>query len=235
MMPTIEDPLRGKIAGKEALTSFFRSFHPWLREHQAHSERVATIQGQEEGKHREVIESLLSLNLGEKAIKLPIATVGEHDKTTGKLVNVRIYHSTWLLYQSHRIRPPLLPENPNIHLPPAVARYQSALAKGDLSAMIDAFDAENAYVREPSGGDYVFARRDGLEKFYGFLFSFGGGAELEHCCVTQDGVNCAIEYNIVRLGRFVVEKQAGIAVYQQGDTGRLVAARIYDDFEPPSI
>ena len=39
----------------------------------------------------------------------------------------------------------------------------------------------------------------------------------------------AIEFNAVRFGSHAVQPQAGVAVYERGTSGRLRAARIYDD------
>jgi len=46
-------------------------------------------------------------------------------------------------------------------------------------------------------------------------------------------VACALEYNVVRWGRHKLTPQAGLAGYQRGVSGRLAAARIYDDVDPP--
>jgi hypothetical protein len=56
---------------------------------------------------------------------------------------------------------------------------------------------------------------------------------LQHCAVIDDKRSCALEYNVVRWGRTELPPQAGVAVYVRGQTGKLVAARIYDDVEPP--
>jgi hypothetical protein len=61
----------------------------------------------------------------------------------------------------------------------------------------------------------------------------GGGIDLQYCAVTDDGVRCALEYNLVRWGRYDVPPQAGLGVYERGPDGLLVAARIYDDIESP--
>ena len=62
----------------------------------------------------------------------------------------------------------------------------------------------------------------------------GSGVELERCALTDDGRACALEYNVVAWGGTPVPPQAGLAVYVRGDDGRLTAARIYDDAEPPA-
>jgi hypothetical protein len=43
----------------------------------------------------------------------------------------------------------------------------------------------------------------------------------------------ALEYNVVRWGKTELPPQAGLAVYVQRQSGKLVAACIYDDIEPP--
>ncbi len=45
--------------------------------------------------------------------------------------------------------------------------------------------------------------------------------------------SCALEYNVIRWGRTDLPPEAGIAVYVRGTTGKLAAARIYDDADPP--
>ncbi|MHB8487944.1 MAG: hypothetical protein ACYDCS_00845 [Candidatus Dormibacteria bacterium] len=63
----------------------------------------------------------------------------------------------------------------------------------------------------------------------------GAGISLEHCSLTDDGVAVALEYNCGLWGRTPIPLQAGVAVYKRGTTGRLAAARIYDDVAPPGI
>jgi hypothetical protein len=61
----------------------------------------------------------------------------------------------------------------------------------------------------------------------------GGGIPLEHWAVTDDGRSCALEYNVLRWGRTELAPHAGLAVYVRGSNGKLAAARIYDDVDPP--
>jgi hypothetical protein len=72
-----------------------------------------------------------------------------------------------------------------------------------------------------------------LRALYGRFFANGGGIDLEHCALADDGRSCALEYNLVSWGRTSLPPQAGLAVYVRGDDGRLEAARIYDDADPP--
>jgi hypothetical protein len=60
-----------------------------------------------------------------------------------------------------------------------------------------------------------------------------GGIPLEHAAAVDDGTACALEYTLVRWGRTELPPQAGVAVYERDADGRIRAARIYDDVDPP--
>lgn len=113
-----------------------------------------------------------------------------------------------------------------------MAEYQRALAAGDVDAIVAAFEPDG-YVREPAGGQYIHRGSDGLRAFYERLFSNGGGIALETCALVDDGRACALEYNVVRWGRTQLPPQAGVAVYVRGQSGKLAAARVYDDADQP--
>ena len=113
-----------------------------------------------------------------------------------------------------------------------MAEYQRALSAGDVDAIVAAFEPDG-YAREPAGGEYVHRGRDRLRTHYELLFSNGGGIPLEHCATIDDGRSCALEYNVVRWGETELPPQAGVAVYERGSGGKLAAARIYDDVDPP--
>jgi hypothetical protein len=51
--------------------------------------------------------------------------------------------------------------------------------------------------------------------------------------VTDDGTRVALEFNAVAWGGQQMPPQAGVAVYERGRSGRLAAARVYDDVDPP--
>ena len=143
-----------------------------------------------------------------------------------------MYYSTWPLTGGHAIRPPMLQPDPEVHEGDVVGEYQRALAAGDVDGVVAAFEP-GAYVREPAGGRHVHRGTDELHALFTRFFSNGGGIPLEHCTVTDDGRSCALEYNVVAWGRTQLPPEAGIAVYVRGDSGKLAAARIYDDTDPP--
>jgi hypothetical protein len=91
----------------------------------------------------------------------------------------------------------------------------------------------DAYARQPSGGPYIHPGTEGLRAFYEHMFSNEGGVGLEHCAMVDTGAACALEYNVVRWGKTELAPEAGVAVYARGQSGRLSAARIYDDVDPP--
>ena len=48
-----------------------------------------------------------------------------------------------------------------------------------------------------------------------------------------DEHSCVLEYNVVAWGSARLLPQAGAAVYDHGDHGKIAAVRVYDDVEPP--
>ena len=47
----------------------------------------------------------------------------------------------------------------------------------------------------------------------------------------DDGRTCAFEYTLTKMNGRPVAPQAGLAVYERGDSGLLRALRVYDDLE----
>jgi hypothetical protein len=228
--PRLNDPRVGHVEGARALRALASGTADWLRERDAVVENVALTRT----RTRTVEEVVLHLlSEGEARVELPVAVVADRnpDRT---LKTIRVYHSLWPLTGGHRVREPLLPRDPNIVVPGVVGEYQRALAAGDLEGVLATYE-EDAYAREPSGGEYVYRGKEKLREFYSALFANGGGIPLEHCTITDDGVRCAVEYNCVRWGVTELPPQAGVAVYERGESGRLAGGRIYDDVEPPAV
>jgi SnoaL-like domain len=163
-------------------------------------------------------------------LEVPVAIVG--DKTDGQIDELRIYYSSWPLTGRHANRPPLLQPDPELRESDVVAEHQRALSVGDVDAIVAAFEPDG-YAREPAGGQYIHRGTDGLRAFYELLFSNDGGIPLEHCALIDDERACALEYNVVRWGKTELPPEAGVAVYVRGQSGKLAAARIYDDANPP--
>jgi hypothetical protein len=225
--PELHHPVRGRFKGAGAFERFVSDTNAWLAERKVTVEDVDLIVTD----HRTVEEVVLHLDGDAGRVELPVAIAADRD-TDARLIELRIYFSTWPLTGGHAVRPPLLQPEPTVHEADVVGEYQRALAAGDADAVLATFEAD-AYVREPAGGQYVHRGRDELRALYELFFSHGGGIPLEHCTATDDGRACALEYNVVRWGQTELPPEAGIAVYVRGQSGKLAAARIYDDSDPP--
>src|SRR5215213_1216100 len=228
--PVLDDPRVGYVEGTRELRASASGTADWLRERDAVIENVALTRTPS----RTVEEVVLNLLADDgRRVELPVAVVSDRnpDRT---LKVIRVYHSTWPLTGEHRVRPPLLPADPNLNVEGTPGDYQRALAEGNLQGIVATFEPEG-YAREPSGAAYLHRGVEGLRTLYEHLFANGGGIGLEHCTLTDDGARCAIEYNCVRWGVTDIPPQAGVAVYERGSGGLLAAARIYDDVESPAV
>jgi hypothetical protein len=225
--PELHHPVRGRIKGVAAFERFVSELRTWLAERSGAAEDVDFVLTPGCG----IEELTLHLDSDNGRVELPVAIASDHDKR-GRIVEQRIYFSSWPLTGGHAIRPPVLQPLPGLDEPDLVGEYQRALAAGDTDAVIAAFEPD-ASVREPGGRAYTHHGADELRALYERFFSNGGGIPLEHCAVTDDGHACALEYNVVAWGRTRLPPQAGLAVYVRGDSGRLATARIYDDADPP--
>jgi hypothetical protein len=223
--PAVDDPRHGHVEGREAFVEYVVAMREWFVDGTAGVAEPIRVTRTPERRVEEV-----SVKLRGDHPELPVAVVADLAED-GRLRAIRVYHSLWPLTGAHRVRSPLLPRDPSIELEGAPADYQRALAAGDAEAVVAAFESDGV-VREPSGGPYTY-RGEAHRKIYDLMFASGGGIPLEFCTVTDDGVACAIEFNAVRWGKDQIPPQAGVAVYERGDTGRLAAARIYDDVTPP--
>ena len=223
--PLLDDPLAGHVAGALELQRFAAEKRAWLEARAARLEPLRTTRNEQ----RTVVENLLHLTLPDAAaVSLPVAVVGARARGSGGwLTAIRVYHSLWPLIGAHRVRPALLPPDPAQHVAGIVMDYQRALAAGDPVAIVNTFEPDG-YFREPAGGEYIYQGTARLREFMTQILS-AGGITLEHCTVTDDGVACALEFNAVAFGEKPLTPQAGVAVYERGPSGRLHAARIYDD------
>lgn len=226
-VPELHHPVRGRVKGVRAFTTYVSDTNAWLSETNAWIEHVELLVA---GRHSSG-EAVLHLDGASGQVELPVAVVTER-QPGGRIDELRMYYSSWPLTGRHANRPPLLQPDPELRESDVVADYQRALSAGDADAIVAAFEADG-YAREPAGGPYVHRGPDGLRAFYEHLFSNDGGIPLEHCALIDDERACALEYNVVRWGKTALPPEAGVAVYVRGPSGKLVAARIYDDVDPP--
>jgi hypothetical protein len=222
----VYDPRAGEIRGHRQLRRFVSQNQSWLASRHARIETVASTSAG----GRAVVELLAHLAHDGQDLAWPVAVVAESPDDLS--VVFRTYCSQWPVDGRRHLRPPILPSG---HTDPGdvVGRYQAALEAGDAEAVVDTF-ALDGYFREPIGPHKTHRGSAELRSFFTGRFSAGGGIGQQHCAVTDDGVRCALEYNVVRWGSHDLPPQAGLGVYERGPDGLLAAARVYDDVEPPA-
>lgn len=223
----IDDPGAGRIEGRDALRAYGQSSAAWLADRRGRGRlRVSTI-----GPTRVVGEYELDLTQDGRTLTLPVAVVAEPG-ADARRIWIRIYHSQWPLLGHHVLRPPLLTVDPMARESDVVGEYQTALGLGDAARCVATFEPDGCF-REPAGDEFRVCGTADLTEFYTRFFSAGGGIVLEHCTATEDGVRTALEFNAIRWGGVALPPQAGVAVYERGATGRIAAARVYDDVQGP--
>ena len=225
--PELHHPVRGRVRGVRAFEAFVEVTRSWFEHTDASVEQIDRIITEDRG----VEEVVLHVESETRQAALPMAIVADR-RPDGRIDELRIYYSTWPVNGRHTHRPPVLQPDAELSAPDVVGEYQRALAAGDVDAILAAFEPDG-YAREPADVRYVHRGHEGLREFYEWLCSNDGGIPLEHCAVTHDRRACALEYNVLRWGKTELQPQAGIAVYVRGESGKLAAARIYDDVDPP--
>lgn len=225
--PELHHPVRGRIKGARAFEVFVTETNAWLTQSNVSVQDVEHVVTERRGFE----EVVLHLDGETGRVDLPVALVADR-QTNGRIDELRMYFSSWPLTGRHVNRPPLLQPDPQLRESDVVGEYQRALSAGDVDAIVAAFEPDG-YAREPAGGQHIHRGPDGLRAFYELLFSNDGGIPLEHCALIDDKRVCGLEYNVVRWGRTELPPEAGVAVYVRGQSGKLAAARIYDDVNPP--
>ena len=220
---TVDDPIFGRTGGMPALARYLEEVSVWLTKREGAFEKVAfTI-----GSDRDVAEGTLSLTFEGRRVSVPVAVVGERRRE--REIELRLYYSTKPINGTHAVRSPLLPQDDEVAVPPPVAAHLAALAKGDVAGVVASFEA-GATLRDSTGTTHL--KDDGtLEGYYARLLRATGGVDVLKGARADDGRTCALEYTVVRVHGKTVVPQAGLAVYERGDSGLLRTVRIYEDVE----
>jgi len=225
---TVDDPIFGRTNGMPALGRYLEEVAAWLGKHDAKFDKVAFTMGSD----RDVTEGMLGLTFEGRAVSVPVAIVAERRKE--REVEVRLYYSTKPINGTHAVRSPLLPQDDEIPVPPPVSAHLGALARGDVAGIVASFEVGGT-VRDPAGESYKRDDDGGtLKAFYQRLLTAPGttgGVEVLNGGRADDGSTCALEYTIVKVHGKGVPPQAGLAVYERGESGLLRAARVYEDVE----
>lgn len=221
----VHDPRAGEVTGHRELRRFVATNQEWLRARHA---RIETVSSTADGSCA-AVELLARLEISGTAVAWPVAVVAE--ATDRYSLDLRTYCSQVVVDGRRHRRAPLL--GPGA-VPPdgVVGRYLAGLEAGDVDEVVATF-AEDGYLREAVGEPDVHRGEDGLRSFYSRLLGTGDGVALECCQATDDGVRCVVEYNDVST-RGEWPPQAGLAVFERADDGRIAAVRCYDDIERPA-
>jgi ketosteroid isomerase-like protein len=220
----VYDPREGEVRGHRRLQQFISRSQAMLARRHAVVDIVATtVAG-----GRAVMELLAHLDGDGDDQRVPWAAAVVAESRDDRSVVFRSYFSRWPLDRQHHVRPPLLSPG-RAEAGDVVGRYLAALQAGDAEAVVSTFEPDG-YYREPDGPGATHRGTAELRSFFAAQLP-ASGVGLEQCAVTDDGVRCALEYNILRWGDHVLAPQAGLGVYERGPDGLLAAARVYDDAE----
>ena len=220
--PSIDDPFAGAVRGDAALDAFVAERHAWLAARAARCRPAQPRARAAAPSSRRCCTFTTRAATSNYRSRSSVTT-----RPTGGCARCASIILFWPLEGHHRVRPPLLRRDPAALTTGAVAEYQRALAAGDVAAIVATFEPDG-YFREPSGEPWVHRGPVELRKFMTQILG-AGGIGIDHTTVTDDGKTCAIEFNAVRFGKRAMAPQAGLAIYERGPSGRLRAARIYDD------
>jgi hypothetical protein len=149
--PEMHHPVRGRVKGAPAFARFVTEMTSWMTERHVTVDDVDVMVTPASG----VEEVVLHLDGDAGRIELPLALAANLDRDA-RMIELRMYFSSWPLTGGHQVRPPLLQPDPDLHEPDVVGDYQRALAAGDLDATVAAFEPDG-YFREPAGGAYTTA------------------------------------------------------------------------------
>lgn len=220
---TVDDPIFGRTSGMPALARYLEEVAAWLGKREGAFE----LAGSTVGSDRDVAEGALSLTFEGRRVTVPVAVVAERRRE--REIELRLYYSTRPIKGTHAVRSPLLPKDDETTVPPPVAAHLEALARGDVAGIVASFEAAGS-LRDAQGKSY--GRESGeLEAHYRMLFAGGHGIQVLKGARADDGRVCCLEYTIVSVHGKTVVPQAGLAVYERGDSGLLRAVRVYEDVE----
>jgi hypothetical protein len=226
---TVDDPIFGRTTGMPTLSHYLDQAASWMTARSAAFERVAFTTGSD----RDVTEGTLAVTVEGKRVSVPVAVVAE--RRPEREVEIRVYYSTKPIHGTATVRAPLVPRDDELTVPPPVAAHLQALGRGDLDALVGSFE-DGATLRDPTGETHVKTAVGGaMRAFYEQLLAPGGGPRGPGIDVLKgaradDGRTCALEYTIARLHGRDVPPQAGLAVYERGESGLLRSARLYHDY-----
>jgi hypothetical protein len=220
---TVDDPIFGRANGMPTLERYLEEVSAWLTKRDGAFDRVSFVVGSD----RDVTEGVLHVTFDGRRVSVPVAVVAERRRE--REVEVRLYYSTLPIKGTHAIRSPLLPQDDEVAVPPPVAAHLEALSRGDVKGLAASFEASGS-LRDAQGKSFPNETGE-LTAHYEKLFGGGAGVKVLKGARADDGRTCALEYTVVSVRGKAVPAQAGLVVYERGESGLLHAARVYEDIE----
>ena len=129
--PELHHPTRGRIRGVRAFETFVTETRAWLGRYAVSVEDVEHVVADRRGFE----EVVLQLDRDTGPVDLPVAIVADRHPD-GRIDELRMYSSSWPLTGRHVNRPPVLQPDPELRQSGVVAEYQTALAAGDVDAIV---------------------------------------------------------------------------------------------------
>jgi hypothetical protein len=229
--PVIEDPRAGRVAGVDGVRAFVEEAAQFWAAGEA---TVLHLRTTSSG-GRTVSEEIVSYRMDDwhnGILELPVAAVASFGDDQA-VTELHVYFTNWPFNRRHSIRRAFVSPEPGASFTDVVARYiGEGLLTGDVTATLDTHDPD-MYFREPSGPPYVRWGRAEVGKFYVGLFE-AGAPSLRPNTVIDDGRCAIMEFTAFGWNgeQWPEEKhQAGLAVYERGESGLLRGIRLYDDVE----
>jgi hypothetical protein len=218
---TVEEPMFGRASGLSALEGLLESVQEWLAKSKATYDRGQFTTGID----RDLTEGILNLTLDDRKVELPVAVVAERRRS--REVGVRVYYSSLLVSGKTATRAPLVQPSSDVMVPELVKDHLDALKTGDVTAALACFESE-AVLREANNAAHGHAH-GGMRTYYTRIAT--GGWDVQRCGAADDGRTIMLEYTLARLAGKEVTPQAGLMVYERGDSGLFRAVRLYDDIQ----
>lgn len=225
--PVINDVRDGHVEGRAGVEHLVESTAKWLEGKRAEVQHLRTTHGAK----RSISEEILHVDLFGRKIELPVGVLALKD-TAGGIIAIHIYYTLWPFKHRHTVRRAFVGPEADAKHTGVVQSFVMNLGVGDIAGALEMFEPD-LYMREASGPPYVHWGRADLASYFVGLFA-QGAPMLQKNTVTDDGRCAAMEFAVVGWAGKSWPKelhQAGLAVYERGESGLLRAIRIYDDVD----
>ena len=223
--PLVNDVREGRVEGRPGLERLVESTTKWLAGKRAYVQHLRTTNGPK----RSISEEILHIDLFGKKIELPVGVLALKN-AAGAIIAIHVYHTLWPLKHKHTVREAFVEPDPNAEHTGVVLSFVKNLGVGDIAGALQMFEPD-LYLREASGPPFVHWGTADVASYFVGLFA-PGAPMIKKYTVTDDGRCAVMEFAVVGWAGKAwprEQHQAGLAVYERGESGLLRAIRIYDD------